>query len=407
MAWPLIIAAGAQMVGGMANRRAAKKNQKRNAAQAERDREAAFYGGLEGQNLFGHWASENPELTHFQLNKLSDKRLRELAREHGIEVTTTRTKRYKRKGGLLGGMLFGRKKKYYTQDLDREDLIGKLMEKRGLPEKAMFREAKGRYDEAGKYLGADKYENLIKMFSPMQAAAMRVGKGIFDDTLTKERLGFYDPVHAARQQVVDTQKQALEEGLQDTLGAQGAAQRRRGFSGDSLAQLRMTGESRKGASAGIAKLQALMELANKSDVLSENMKGQQMKVSNLNLPSDLAATEGRFQMTPLAASAQAEAMAQAPLQFFKQRPNVTNLPPSYRYQQIPTSAEIISKGVGTLAGGLQQQAAQAQYLGAMKDIAAMQMPQQQGSGLWGQGQAPVGTTAGYKYGQPVSVAPGP
>ena len=406
MAWPLIAMAGMQVVGGMANRSAAKKTQRKNAAQAERDRTAAWYGGLEGQNLFGHWASENPELTHFQLSKLSDERLEELAREHGIEITKSPRKYRKRRGGI-GGMLGRTKTAWSAPKVDRDDIIGKLMGKRGLPERAMFREARGRYDEAGKYLGADKYENLINMFSPMQAAAMRAGKGIFDDTLTKERLGFYDPVHAARQQVVDTQKQALEEGLQDTLGAQGAAQRRRGFSGDSLAQLRMTGESRKGASTGIAKLQALMELANKSDALAENMKGQQMKVSNLNLPSDLAAAEGRFQMTPLATSSQAEALAQAPLQFFKQRPNVTNLPPSYRYQQIPTSAEILSKGVGTLAGGLMQQQAQTQYLGAMKDIAAMRMPQQQGSGLWGQGQAPVGTTAGYKYGQPVSVAPGP
>jgi hypothetical protein len=144
----------------------------------------------------------------------------------------------------------------------------------------------------------------------------------------------------------------------------------------------MTGESRKGASTGIAKLQALMELANKSDVLTENMKGQQMKVSNLNLPSELAATQGRFQMSPLTASTQAEALAQAPLQFFKQRPNVTNLPPSYRYQQIPTGAEIISKGVGTLAGGMMQQQAQTQYLGAMKDIAAMRMPQQGSQQSW-------------------------
>ena len=382
MAWPLIAMAGAQIVGGMANRSAAKKNQKKNAAQAERDRVAAWYGGLEGQNLFGYWASQNPELNHFQLNKLSDKRLRELAQKHGITVTTTRVKRYKRKGGLLGGMMFGRKKKYYTQELDREDLIGKLMEKRGLPEREMFREAKGRYAEAGKYLGADKYENLIKMFAPMQEAAMGVGRGIFDNTLTKERLGFYDPVHEARQQVVDTQKQALEEGLQDTLGMQGARQRLKGFSGDSLAKLRMEGESRKGASTGIAKLQALMELANKSDALAENMKGQQMKVSNLNLPSDLAAAEGRFRMAPLAASSQAEALAQAPMNFYKQRPNVTNLPPSYRYQQIPTGAEIISKGVGTLAGGLMKQQAQTQYLGAMKDIAAMRMPQQGSQQTW-------------------------
>jgi|TARA_R110002051_G_scaffold302658_1_gene371133 hypothetical protein len=369
--WPAIIAAGASLIGGASNKRAAKKANRRNRKQAEAERRLQYQMWQEGNSLFGPASMSDPGLNYFQLSKQSDDRLVELAQKHGITPRQIQEK-YKKKSGLgrlLGGIFGGRSKTKYRSVLDREALINELQKKSGRPDREMFQHQLEQFRAAQPYAEVQGYEDIPALYKPMMDKSRQVSQGVFDDSLTDKRISFYQPVFDARQGVVDSRKQAEEEALQDTLGNLGAKQRQKGYTGDSLAGLQLEGRARQTSARNIGKMQKLMELQNQTDVLNQRMKGQELKMNNLGLAGQQAAREAQMRMLPVAASTDAALQAQKGMQFYKMKQGAPQLPGLPQYQQLPTNTELWAKGVGQVAGAWQAQNAQQDYMGALKDIA--------------------------------------
>jgi hypothetical protein len=368
--WPAVIAAGASLIGGAANRRAAKKANRANRKQAEATRRLEYQMWQEGNSLFGPASMSDPSLNYFQLSKQSDDRLRELARKHGISPRQIEEK-YKKKSGLgrlLGG-IFGGSKTRTRSVLDREALINELQKKSGRPDREMFQHQLEQFRDAQPYAEVEGYEDIPALYKPMMDQSRQVAQGVFDDSLTDKRISFYQPVFDARQGVVDARRQAEEEALQDTLGNLGARQRQKGYAGDSLAGLQLEGRARQTSARNIGKMQKLMELQNQTDVLNQRMKGQELKMNNLGLAGQQAAREAQMRMLPVAASTDAALQAQKGMQFYRMKQGAPQLSSLPQYQQLPTNTELFAKAGGQIAGAWQAQNAQQDYLGALKDIA--------------------------------------
>ncbi len=362
--------AGGSLLSGRSNRRAAKKANRRNRRQAEADRRMQYQMFKEGNTLFGQAGMSDPSLNYFELSGRSDDDLLKLAQQYDIDANY-KTETYRTKKGGLSGMFGGTKKKTRTV-LDRESIINQLQSKAGTPDREMLQGQLDSYRQAQELASPEAYQDINEMYQPMVDQSREVAQGVFDDSLTDRRISFYDPVFQARQGVVDTQKQAQEEALQDTLGTLEAKQRKRGFSGDSLANLAIEGRARKDSATKIGKLQKLMELQNASDVLTQQMKGQELKINNLGLPGQQAAREAQMRMLPVSAATDAALEAQKPLQFFKTKQGTPQLSSLPKYQQLPTNTELFTKAASGFLGNMQQQAAQDDYMQNMKDIASIQ-----------------------------------
>jgi len=373
--WPLVIAAGAQLVGGAANRNAAKKANRKNRKQAEAERRLQYQLWNEGNALFGPYSMTDPGLNYFQLSKQSDERLLELARKYGISSRKIEEKyKVKKKRWYDPAGLFGSKTKT-RMVLDREALIAELQQKSGRPDKEMFQGAVNRFREAMPYSEVASYADIPSMYEGLQRGADETAKGIYDDSLTDRRISFYQPVFDARQGMVDARKQAEETALQDTLGNLEAGQRRKGYSGDSLAGLQLEGRARKASAGTISKMQMLANLQNQTDVLNQRMKGQELKLNNMGLANTQASRAAQMRMLPVTAATDAALQSQKAMQFYRMRQGAPQLPGLPQYQQLPTNTELIAKTVGTVAGGVMQQNAQDSYMANLKDIAKIQYGQ--------------------------------
>ena len=363
---PFLAMTGMQMAGGIMQRNNAKKTMRRNRAQAAEQRRLDYAMAQEGNQLFGSWAAADPTLNYFQLSQQSDDQLKKLLGRHGITPEMAEQTYYKKRGGL-GGLLGGMKRKT-RMGIDREAAISALMQKSGRPEPEFFEQAADRFREAAPYTDVAKYEDLPSMYEPIQQKVRETATGIFDDSLTDRRVSFYEPVFAARQDMVDQQKQADREALQDTLGNIGAAARRKGYSGDSLADLQVAGRARQSSARASSKMQTLMDLQNQTDVLNERMKGEALKVSNLNLPTQMSANEAKMRMMPVTAATDAAVTAQQPLGFYKQRPHMPQVSRLPQHQAVPGTGEILMQAGANLAGGYMKHQANQDYLTALKDI---------------------------------------
>ena len=374
MAWPLVAMAGMSIAGGMANKRAAKRANRKNRKQAEQDRRLEYQLWQEGNSLFGPYSMGDPSLNSFELSRLSDAALIAKARKHGITPQYTRQRIKVAKGGL-GGMFGGTKKKW-VNSLNRSELEAELRQAAGRPDRDMFRNQLKLYDDAQPYAQIDKYSDIPTMYEGLRRGSDETAEGIFDDSLTDRRISFYQPVFDARQGLVDAQKQGAEEALQDTLGNLAAKNRRKGYSGDSLAGMQLEGRARKATATGTGKMQKIAELQNATDVLNQRIKGQELKINNLGLPGAQAAREAKMRMIPLVASTDASLEAQKGLNFFKMRQGAPQLSSLPQYQQLPTNTELLMKAGSTLAGGIMQQNAQDSYMANMKDIAKIKYASQ-------------------------------
>ena len=371
--WPLVAMAGAQLVGGMANRNAAKKANRRNRKQSEAERMREYQQWKEGNALFGPASMSNPNLNYYQLSQLSDDQLKSKLGEYGISPTQAEETYYKKRGGL-GGLLGGMKRASRTS-LDRDAAIEALTAKSGRPDREFFEGAADRFRESMPYSEVSSYADIPSMYEGLQRGADETAKGIFDDSLTDKRISFYQPVFDARQGMVDARKQAEEEGLQDTLGNLDARQRQKGYSGDSLAGLQMEGRSRKASAGNISKMQMLANLQNQTDVLNQRMKGQELKVNNMGLANTQASRAAQMKMLPVTAATDAALQQQKAMQFYRMKqgtPQMSSLP---QYQQLPTGVELLAKAGSTLAGGVMQQNAQDSYMANLKDIAKIKYGQ--------------------------------
>lgn len=381
MAWPLVAMAGMQLVGGMANRNAAKKANRRNRKQSEAERMREYRMWKEGNSLFGPMGDANPNLNYFQLSNLSDAQLKSKLGEYGISPTQAEETYYKKRGGL-GGLLGGMKRASRTS-LDREAAIEALTAKSGRPDREFFEGAANRFRDSMPYSEVSTYADIPKMYEGLQRGADDTAKGIYDDSLTDRRISFYQPVFDARQGLVDSKQQAEEEALQDTLGSLDARQRQKGYSGDSLAGLQMEGRARKASAGNISKLQMLTNLQNQTDVLNQKMKGQELKVNNMGLANTQASRAAQMKMLPVTAATDAALQAQKGMQFYRMKqgtPQMSSLP---QYQQLPTNTELLMKAGSSLVGGVMQQNAQDSYMSNLKDIAKIQAAG--GGGQGGQG----------------------
>ena len=386
MAWPLVAMAGMQLVGGMANRNAAKKANRRNRKQSEEERMREYRMWKEGNSLFGPAGEANPSLNYFQLSQLSDDQLKRKLGEYGISPQQAEETYYKKRkglGALLGGVFGGSKKRATRMGLDRDAAIEALTAKSGRPDREFFEGAANRFRDSMPYSEVSAYADIPKMYEGLQRGADDTARGIYDDSLTDRRISFYQPVFDARQGLVDSKQQAEEEALQDTLGSLDARQRQKGYSGDSLAGLQMEGRARKASAGNISKLQMLTNLQNQTDVLNQKMKGQELKVNNMGLANTQASRAAQMKMLPVTAATDAALQAQKGMQFYKMRqgtPQMSSLP---QYQQLPTNTELLMKAGSSLVGGVMQQNAQDSYMSNLKDIAKIQSAGGRGQG--GQG----------------------
>jgi len=364
---PMLGMTAMSAVGGIMQKNNAKKAMRKNRAQSERQRRLDYAMAQEGNQLFGSYSATDPTLNYFQLSQQSDSGLKKLLARHGITAEQAQKTYYKKRGGLSG--MLGKYKRKTRMGLDREAAIAALMQKSGRPDAEFFQQAADRFRDAQPYTELSQYEDIPALYKPMQDQAKGVAEGVFDDSLTDRRISFYDPVFAARQGQVDAQKQASEEALQDTLGNLDATARRKGYSGDSLAQLQLEGRARKDTATNSSKLQKLMELQNATDVLNQKMKGQAMKLNNLNLPNQMASNEAKMRMMPLSASTDAAVAAQQPLGFYKQRPNMPQVSRLPQHQAVPGTGEILMQAGANMLGGYMKHQANQDYMQNMKDIA--------------------------------------
>ena len=405
--WPAVIAAGASLIGGAANRKAAKKANRRNRKQAEADRRLQYQMWQEGNALFGPASMSDPNLNYFKLSQLSDDQLRRKLSEHGMTPQQAEQVYYKKRGGL-GGLLGGTKRKT-RMGLDREAAIEALTAKSGRPDKEMFQHQLAQFKAGQPYAEVEGYEDIPAMYRPMMDKSRQVAQGVFDDTLTDRRISFYQPVFDARQGMVDARKQAEEEALQDTLGNLEARQRQKGYTGDSLAGLQLEGRARQASARNTSKMQKLMELQNQTDVLNQRMKGQELKMNNLGLAGQQAARDAQMRMLPVAASTDAALQAQKGMQFYRMKQGAPQLSSLPQYQQLPTNTELFAKAGGQIASAFQAQNQQQDYLSALKEIAQINAT----GSPWGNqqgGQAPMyqrqGSGGTYFSEKPPTLPPG-
>ena len=369
--WPLIMA-GAQLLGGAANRNAAKKANRKNRKQSEAERRLQYQLWNEGNALFGPYSMTDPGMNYFQLSKQSDNRLLELAAKYGISSRQIEEKyKVKKKRWYDPAGLFGSKTKT-RMVLDREALIAELQQKSGRPDKEMFQHQLAQHRDAMPYSDVASYADIPSMYEGLQRGADETARGIYDDSLTDRRISFYQPVFDARQGMVDARRQAEETALQDTLGNLEAGQRRKGYSGDSWAGLQLEGRARKASAGTISKMQMLANLQNQTDVLNQRMKGQELKLNNMGLANTQASRAAQMRMLPVTAATDAALQSQKAMQFYKMRQGAPQLPGLPQYQQLPTNTELFAKAAGQLAGSYMQQGAQADYMSNIKDIARIQ-----------------------------------
>jgi hypothetical protein len=370
--WPMVIMAGAQLLGGAANRNAAKKANRKNRKQSEAERRLQYQMWNEGHALFGPASVTDPGLNYFQLSKQSDERLLELAAKYGISSRQIEEKyKVKKKRWYDPAGLFGSSTKTRSV-LDREALIAELQQKSGRPDKEMFAHQLDQYRDAMPYSEVSSYADIPTMYEGLQRGADDTAKGIFDESLTDRRISFYQPVFDARQGLVDSRKQAEETALQDTLGNLEARQRQKGYSGDSLAGLQLEGRARKASAGTISKMQMLANLQNQTDVLNQRMKGQELKINNMGLANTQASRAAQMRMIPVTAATDAALQSQKAMQFYRMKQGAPQLPGLPQYQQLPTNTELFAKTAGTIAGGIMQQNAQDSYMSNLKDIAKIQ-----------------------------------
>ena len=367
---PMLAMTGLQMAGGIMQRNNAKKAMRKNRSQSIQQRKEDYAMQQEGNQLFGPYSATDPTLNYFQLSQQSDAQLKRLLQNYNLTPEQTEQTYYKKRGGLSG--MLGKYKRKTRMGLDREAAIAALMQKSGRPDAEFFQLAADRFRDAQPYTEVSAYEDVPTMYGPMQEQVRETAEGIFDDSLTDRRVSFYEPVFDARQATVDQQKQADREALQDTLGNLDAQARRKGYSGDSLAEMQVAGRARQASARSSSKMQTLVDLQNQTDVLNERMKGESLKLNNLNLPTQMAANEAKMRMMPLTASTDAAVMAQQPLGFYKQRPNAPQLSRLPQHQAVPGTGEILMQAGANLMGGYLKDQANQEYMKGLQQVAAIQ-----------------------------------
>lgn len=205
---------------------------------------------------------------------------------------------------------------------------------------------------------ADRVKRLAELrklqasIAPTMDLSLGVGRDIFSGALTNERLASARPVTAARTAVGRTSKAAIVQGLKERLNQIAAQSKRAGYSGSGttagMAGLRATISANQQA----AQAEAQAEMENALMIQGIQDQGLNLKLQNLNLPTQQFQQASQFQTAPEAALIAQYEQALRPFQFFNINPQALRPTPISPVQPVANTGQIVGAGVSQVANTL-------------------------------------------------------
>lgn len=206
--------------------------------------------------------------------------------------------------------------------------------------------------EADRVKRLNDLRKLQAGIAPTFELSQGVGRDIFSGALTDERLASAKPVTAARTAVGRTSKAAIVQGLKERLNAISAQSKRAGYSGSGttagMAGLRATISANQQA----AQAEAQAEMENALMIQGIQDQGINLKLQNLNLPTQQFNQAAQFQTAPEAALIAQYEQALRPFQFFNINPQAMRPTPISPVQPVANTGQVVGAGVSQVANTL-------------------------------------------------------
>jgi len=209
------------------------------------------------------------------------------------------------------------------------------------------------------------YRGITNRLQPAEAGAIDTANSIFNGGVEKQLEDNFQPVAKAR---VATTRQGAIDALNKTLDQIDATRATQGFSGDSLANqlLKFKAQRQAGTDIGNATVQNLQD---ERDIKDNALN---LKLSNLNLPGQMAQNDANFMNLPDDAYLDNLMKQQQPLQFLRIGTAQAPLVQPLNYSATPSAAQLALQGVSAAGNSalnywLQNRQAQ-NYTNAAKSI---------------------------------------
>lgn len=218
-------------------------------------------------------------------------------------------------------------------------------------ERALADEARRVFDETGRAGGTPEQQiaaarEVVNQFMPALQQGGETVRGIFDNTLTGERVAEAQPVFAARSNLATARKNAGLDALQETLNQIKAIQGRAGYTGDSLANQRLRADVTRRVYGDAAVDTSAADLQNATDLQAIMESGRRLKLSSLSLPTAQAQNILNLQEQPLETVATRFNRRLQPFGFFRMGQNQFNVAPLPQVNPIPGFAGIAATTAG-------------------------------------------------------------
>lgn len=190
------------------------------------------------------------------------------------------------------------------------------------------------------------YTQTVNGYMPMQDASRGTLGDVFNGNMTNTRLGYLQPVNAARTNLAQGQQQGIFQGLQQRINALNAQNAQKGFSGTgSFAQNRLLGAT-IGARQDAANALGQANLANAQDTRGVQDQGMNLRLQMMNQPYQLATQALNLQMQPMNQVQQNFTRSLAPFDFFRMSPGAFQNAPLPQVNAIPGLGQILATGLG-------------------------------------------------------------
>lgn len=220
-------------------------------------------------------------------------------------------------------------------------------------------------------------QQLAAQTYPAQTGAVSTVNDIFNGQRTDRMVANQQPVYDARMSLAQSTKNAKLEALNQTLNEIDMRQARKGFSGDTSGNRRMSYDARQNANTSGAIDIGQAKLANATDQATLRNQGEDVKLNNLSLPYAIGQQSINLANLPSRTLTENQNARLGGMNFFRIGTNQFQYQPLPQVQPVASTGQIVGQAVGSLAQtGLQsynnqqmlnqQQQANADYVNALR-----------------------------------------
>lgn len=202
----------------------------------------------------------------------------------------------------------------------------------GDQEKLLGQDAVSFYNTSKDLLGnpadqAQRYKQITGGYMPMVDASRGTLADVFNGNLTNNRLGYLQPVQAARTNVAKAGAEGVLQALNERINALNASSAKKGYSGTgSFAQNRLLNATIP-ARQQAAGFMAMADLENAMDTRTVQDQGAQARLQYMDMPFQQAQQALNLEMMPLAQVQQNFSRQLQPFEFFRMGPQTFQADP--------------------------------------------------------------------------------